>query len=392
MRLGSVKMNTTKYKISILIPVYNEEETLAHCIQEAKEAIFQSKLKANIIVIDNNSQDNSVEIANSKKVNVIHNKNRGYGANLHYGIINSGADIVFFADADGSYPFSEFKNFMKIILDEKTKVDFVLGNRFSNNMEKGAMPILNKYIGTPILTFFINYLFNSEISDCNCGMRAIRTDSYKKLGLTSPGMEYASEMIIKSIKQGLIIKNHTFKFAKDLRSKEPHLDRWVDGWRHLRYILCSTNKNIIITIPGLLTILFFFLSLITPLANYFLDSFPFHSCLIFIVLYVLSITIFITFFSNRLIMHFSNEVYCKIIEYFIDLEKRNKLMSYSFFSFSISIILLFYVIIIWFSNDFNQINEYSALIWMSLFGISSSFIFFMDVVISNMRNIININN
>ena len=385
-------MNTKNNKIAILIPMYNEEETIGYCINEAQKAIKDSNIEAQIIVIDNDSTDKSVEIAKSKKVKILFNNKRGYGSNLHYGIINSNADIVFFADADGSYPFSEFKNFISKIIDDEINAEFVLGNRFSKNMESGSMPLLNKYIGTPILTFFINFLFDSNIKDCNCGMRAIRVDSYKKLNIKSLGMEYASEMIIKSIKHKLKTENCTFKFSKDLRSKKPHLDRWIDGWRHLRFILCSTDKNIVILTLGFISLGLLVLSSIAPAFSMILNNFPFHTCLILVVLYVLSNTILITFITTRLIMHLSKDIECKIIDRLLHYENNNKLMVFAYYLFTLALTLMLYIIIKWAMNDFERISEYHALVWMSLSGITASIIFYLDVVISNFKNFFTINN
>lgn len=385
------KMNTQKLKISVLIPVYNEAETIGYCIEEAQKAIKKSNYNADIVIVDNNSEDTSVEIAKSYGVRILRNIVRGYGANLDYGIKNCKSDVVFFADADGSYSFKEFNNFMNILFDKEKKVDFVLGNRFSKNMEKNAMPLLNKYLGTPILTFFINFLYNANIQDCNCGMRAIRVNSYKKLLLQSPGMEYASEMIIKSLKKNLVIENHKFDFKKDLRSKAPHLDRWIDGWRHLRYILCSTDKTIVIKILAFFSLSFLILSITAPLSSIFLGDFPFHTSFIFLLLYVLSNTIFITFLTTRTVLHVSNDVYCSIINKILILEKQNKLIVISFYLFIFALSLMFYIIYKWAMNDYNKIIEYHSLVWMSVAGITASFVFYLDVVISNFKNFFRFN-
>jgi hypothetical protein len=259
-------------------------------------------------------------------------------------------------------------------------------------MEKGAMPLLNKYIGTPILTFFINFLFDANIKDCNCGMRAIRVDSYKKLNIKSLGMEYASEMIIKSIKHKLKTENCTFKFSKDLRNKKPHLDRWIDGWRHLRFILCSTDKNIVILTLGFISLSLLVLSLIAPAFSIMLNNFPFHTCLILVLLYVLSNTILITFITTRLVMHLSRDIDCKIIDRLLHYENKNKLMVLAYYLFTIALVLMLYIIIRWGINDFQRISEYHALVWMSLSGITASVIFYLDVIISNFKNFFTINN
>lgn len=97
-------------------------------------------------------------------------------------------------DCDGSYDFYNIDNFINGL---ETGYDLVIGNRFLGNIEKDAMPFSNK-IGTKFLTNIANLFFHTNLHDYNCGLRAYKLDSIKKLKLNQPGMEYASEMIIKA--------------------------------------------------------------------------------------------------------------------------------------------------------------------------------------------------
>jgi glycosyltransferase involved in cell wall biosynthesis len=387
MHLGLGSMNTQTPEIVILLPVFNEEKTLQHCIDEAKRAIDASPFKAEVVVVDNNSSDRSVEIAELNKVRVLHNSDRGYGANLHYGILHCGADVVFFGDSDGSYPFTEFTKFVTPIMDSGNDIDFVLGNRYSPNMEPGAMPFLNKYLGTPVLTFFINWLFKLKIKDCNCGLRAIRVSKYKELRMRSSGMEYASEMIIKAAKRSIGIQNMTFDFRQDLRDVPPHLSRWVDGWRHLRFILSNADS------PALLVFLFYcacvsgVCSLVASFFPYFDFKYPLHTALALLVLTIFFSTLAISVFSVRLTLYLTDDLDCPIVKKAMALDKTTGFIKSAFFIGAIGMLELSYVFIHWIASDFGIISEYGLLIRSALWLVIAANLIFVDVLVSAAVNI-----
>src|SRR5690606_19367049 len=105
---------------------------------------------------------------------------RGYGAALHYGIMNAKGDYVLFADADLSYPFSNLKQLSKALSDSP---DMILGSRINGTIQKGAMPLLHRYVGTPILTLMIRIIYAIPTTDCNSGMRMLKKSFYKKLNM-----------------------------------------------------------------------------------------------------------------------------------------------------------------------------------------------------------------
>src|SRR4029078_10798440 len=105
-------------------------------------------------------------------------------------------------------------------------------------------------LGTPVLTWILNVLFGTRISDCNCGMRLIERKTFFTLGVVSPGMEFASETIVKAAVVGVDITEVPIDFYRDRRDRRPHLRPFRDGWRHLRLLLWHAPDHMM-TVPGL---------------------------------------------------------------------------------------------------------------------------------------------
>lgn len=222
-------------KLTILLPALNEEKTLKEMILEIKEELEKSNLIAisEIIVVDNGSEDTTAHIAKALEVRVVEEKNRGYGNAIQRGIQEAKGEFIVFGDCDRSYRFSYIHEFMKHL---ESGVDLIIGNRFAGHMEKGAMPFSHKYIGTPFISWLGKILYQIPISDFNCGLRGIRKESIQKLDLVCPGMEYATEMLIKAKKQGLKMEEVPIDFYKDQRDRKPHLRTIQDGIRHLKIL------------------------------------------------------------------------------------------------------------------------------------------------------------
>ena len=238
-----------KLKISFVIPCLNEEKTIKEVINKASNAGRNYIGKSfELIITDNGSTDRSVEIIKrTRKARLIKVPIRGYGAALHWGILKAKAEYIFYADADLSYSFSELKNFLPLL---ENKPDLILGSRIKGKIQKEAMPFLNRYVGTPILSFLIRVFYGIPTTDCNSGMRMIKRSFYKKLKMKNSGMEWASELIIRTALHNGIYKETPIIFLKDKREKSPHLLRWSDGWRHLKTIILLKPK-IFVYIMGL---------------------------------------------------------------------------------------------------------------------------------------------
>jgi hypothetical protein len=128
--------------------------------------------------------------------------------------------------------------------------DLVIGNRFKGGIKPGAMPLLHRYLGNPILSFLGRLFFKAQVGDFHCGMRAFLRESILRLNLQAPGMELASEMIVKATLHGLRIAEVPVELSPDGRSRAPHLRTWRDGWRHLRFLLLYSPRWLFL-VPGL---------------------------------------------------------------------------------------------------------------------------------------------
>lgn len=225
---------------TFILPCLNEEKTLEYCIKEIQKCIQDKKLNAEILVSDNNSTDNSIEIAKKNGARVVICEERGYGAALINGTKNAKGKYCIMGDSDGSY---DFYNIDKFIQGLNNGYDLVVGNRFKGGIEKGAMPLSHK-IGVRFLTGIANIFFHTPIKDYHCGLRAYKKESIEKINLKQNGMEYASEMIILAKINNLKILEVPTILRKDLRNRKPHLKTIKDGIRHLKLILkIAINKK-----------------------------------------------------------------------------------------------------------------------------------------------------
>lgn len=221
-------------ELTILMPCLNEENTIANCIKKAKEFIEKNKIDAEILIADNGSTDNSVQISKSLGVRVVQIKEKGYGNALRKGTINAKGKYVIIGDSDESYDFTNLECFIAKL---KEGYDLVIGNRYGGKIEKGAMKFTHRYIGTPIISFVARKKFKTNIKDFNSGLRGYNNEKIINLNCKAEGMEYASEMIIKAKKANLKITEIPINFYKDKRKRKPHLNTIRDGLRHIKLIV-----------------------------------------------------------------------------------------------------------------------------------------------------------
>lgn len=223
--------------VSIVMPCLNEAESLPHCIANAQEALRRIEarlgLDGEVVIADNGSHDGSQDLARSLGARVVDVAARGYGAALIGGFNGAHGRYLVMGDADGSYDFTDA---VAMIAELEDGADLCMGSRFKGEIRPGAMPWKNRHIGNPVLTGILNLFFHSGISDAHCGLRAIRRDALRQLGLAGSGMEFASEMVIKASLKKLDVRELPATLSPDLRQRAPHLRPWRDGWRHLRYL------------------------------------------------------------------------------------------------------------------------------------------------------------
>jgi hypothetical protein len=140
-------------------------------------------------------------------------------------------------DADCTYDFRELAVFVEAF---RAGNEFVMGSRWKGSIEKGAMPPLHQYFGTPLTTFILNRLYSSKFSDIHCGMRGITRDALERMELQSQSWEYASEMVLKSVHMELRTTEVPVRFLKDREGRLSHHKRsgwfspWSAAWINLR--------------------------------------------------------------------------------------------------------------------------------------------------------------
>ncbi len=242
-------------ELTILMPCLNEAETLATCIAKARGYLARAGISGEVVVADNGSTDGSREIAVREGARLVPVETRGYGAALIGGLVAARGTFVIMGDADDSYDFSDLDGYMAALREGH---DLVMGNRFKGGIAAGAMPVLHRLLGNPVLSWIGRVFFRIPVGDFHCGLRGFRRTSIQALGLTSPGMEFASEMVVKASINGLSLAEVPTTLSPDGRSRAPHLKTWRDGWRHLRFLLLHSPKwlfaypGLVLTLLGLI--------------------------------------------------------------------------------------------------------------------------------------------
>ena len=235
-------------ELSILMPCLNEARTLAACIKKAQLFLKQHGVSGEVIVADNGSNDGSIEVAEKLGARVVRVPVRGYGAALAAGIEAAGGQYVIMGDSDESYDFSALSPFVEKL---REGYELVMGNRFRGGIAPGAMPPMHRYFGNPLLTAVGRLFFScKESGDFYCGLRGFRKKAIEALELQSRGMEFALEMVIKAQMHGLRMTEVPTTLSPDGRDRAPHLRRYRDGWRSLRFYLLMSPRWLF-GIPGL---------------------------------------------------------------------------------------------------------------------------------------------
>ena len=238
-------------ELTILLPCLNEAETLAACVRQARAFLLDHDIDGEVVVADNGSTDGSREIALAEGARLVPVPVRGYGAALLGGIEAARGRYVIMGDADQSYDFSALMPFVEQL---RGGADLVMGNRFKGGIAPGAMPASHKYLGNPVLSGLGRLFFSIPIGDFHCGLRGFNRDRIRALDLSTSGMEFASEMVVRSALAGYQMREVPTTLAKDGRSRPPHLRTWRDGWRHLRFLLIYSPRWLFLY-PGLLLLL-----------------------------------------------------------------------------------------------------------------------------------------
>lgn len=223
-----------RLELTILMPCLNEAETIGTCVAKAMAYLARSGVAGEVLIADNGSTDGSQAIAEGLGARVVAVPRRGYGAALITGIEAAHGRFVIMGDSDDSYDFTALDPFVAKLREGYA---LVMGNRFLGGIKPGAMPPLHRYLGNPVLSTIGRVFFGGPVRDFHCGLRGFDRDAIRALDLRAPGMEFASEMVVKATVQGLRITEVPTTLSPDGRSRPPHLRSWRDGWRHLRFLL-----------------------------------------------------------------------------------------------------------------------------------------------------------
>jgi glycosyltransferase involved in cell wall biosynthesis len=243
------------FDITIVMPCLNEADTLGTCIQKARVGLERAGVHGEILIADNGSTDGSVQIAEKLGARVVHVKEKGYGNALKGGIEAAQAKWIIMGDADDSYDFSNIAGFVTGLRENN---DLVMGCRLPSGGGKimpGAMPFSHRWLGNPMFSLMANHMFSSPTHDVYCGLRAFTKEHYYRLQLRCTGMEFATEMLIKSSIYGAKISEFPITLHPDGRKAHaPHLKTVRDGWRTLRFFLVLSPRWLFLY-PGLLLVL-----------------------------------------------------------------------------------------------------------------------------------------
>jgi glycosyltransferase involved in cell wall biosynthesis len=221
------------------MPCLNESRTLGVCIQKALSAIEALGIRGEVIVADNGSTDGSQEIATGLGARVVPVKARGYGSALRGGIAAARGRYVIMGDADDSYDFTQLGDFLAKLNEG---YDLAMGNRFQGGILPGAMPVLHRFLGNPVLSWLGRLFFKCPVGDFQCGLRGFRKEAIDRLDLKTTGMEFSTEMVVKATLFNLRIVEVPTVLSPDGRGRPPHLRTWRDGWRYLRFLLLYSPR------------------------------------------------------------------------------------------------------------------------------------------------------
>ena len=244
-------------EISIVVPALNEQTTIGEFVDWCWAGLKAAGVSGEVIIVDS-STDDTPNIAFDKGARVLRTPKRGLGQAYIDAVPYIHGQFIIMGDCDLTYDFRDLKPFVECFHNGS---EFVMGSRFRGYIEDGAMPLLHRYFGTPLTTWILNRIYRSPYSDIHCGMRGLTKEALLKIGLTSGGWEYASEMVLKAARLGLKISEVPVNFYKDREGRVSHHRRagfwspWRAGWTNLKVMLGYSPDSFLIK-PGLLCMLF----------------------------------------------------------------------------------------------------------------------------------------
>lgn len=217
-------------KVSIIIPTMNEEASIGEVIDTIHEAMKDFRDGYEIVAVDTESKDRTVEIAISKGAKVIDEPRRGYGRAYKTGFERAEGEVIATLDADCTYPAEDIPKLVNIL--ENENLDFITCDRLSK-LEKGVMSVKHR-LGNWILKVTTNLLFRMHIKDSQSGMWIFKKEILGKIELISDGMPLSEEIKIEAWRKELRAKEVPIIYR--MRKGEAKLQSWKDGFKNLRFL------------------------------------------------------------------------------------------------------------------------------------------------------------
>ena len=220
--------------ISIVIPCFNEENSIQQTISDVKKWADDKGLAIEVIVGDNNSQDNSFALASKAGAIVKTVYPKGYGGVIVAVSKFAQGKYLIFLDADGQHDTADLTLIYHQLM---AGADVVIGNRFHSRKRTHSTSFIKEYIGNPVLTKFGKFLFNSKINDFHSGFRGVRTEVFNSLPLASPGFELCSELIARAEALHYKVEQVPISVTKPYLNRRSNIQPVIDGYKHVDCLL-----------------------------------------------------------------------------------------------------------------------------------------------------------
>jgi len=371
-------------EVSVVLPALDEEQTIGDCIHKIQSVFHDNAINGEIIVADASS-DRTPEIAAALGARVIRPQKGGYGNAYLAAFKEARGRYIVMGDSDNTYDFCDIP---RLIAPLKDGADFVIGSRFKGTIHKGSMTPLHRYIGNPVLTWMLNFIFRTNFSDTHSGFRAITREALDKLALKTGGMEFASEMLVMASKEHLKIAEVPIDYYP--RKTPSKLHSFADGWRHIRFVLLMKPLPFV-AVPGFL---FFVVGLL--LMGFFalqgdIESSHLHTFILGAILVMGGMQVILTGFLMKTysVVH-GYENKAGIIVGLMQYSNLEKFLILGAVLFLTGVLLGLNIIIQWVAVGFGFLSEISTAI-MSLILIVSGIQVFLFAVFQSMM-LLNENN
>lgn len=261
-------------KIAVIIPCYNEAQTISKVVNDAKANLPE----AVIYVYDNNSKDETAKLAAEAGAIVRHEYLQGKGNVIRRMFRDIDAECYLMIDGDDTYPLEFAREMCDLVLNEQA--DMVVGDRLSSTyFTENKRPFHN--FGNSFVRFAINHLFKSNIKDIMTGYRAFGFNFAKTFPVLSKGFEIETEMTIHAVNNNMDVRNVIVEYRDRPEGSESKLSTYSDGFKVIMTIfkLFKNYKplaffNTISVVLTLLSVGFFIPVLIEYIQTGLVEKFP----------------------------------------------------------------------------------------------------------------------